>query len=147
MSLGDLGQLEWVKEIRQKDSEILSQRGISHQQVHERIKAIIQKAKEMMALMPDEYNGIGVVKPKAPQVEVEGGIYKVIRSRKAQEDACPACEHTVTGPENFIIRNMKNDCELRATEIALHLLEKHRMFVHMAQYKMDPTIACKVLNF
>ncbi len=149
MSLGDLSQLGWVRDTRQKDIDFLKERGITHQQLHERLQAIIEKAKEAMAALPDVYNSIGVLQKKEPLVEIEGISYKVTKlvNRKVQEDACPACDHIERSPLIYVVRNVNKDLEMRTSEISLHLLCVHKMFIQVAQYRMDPERSCKVLNF
>ncbi len=153
--VGFLAPGQNLVDVCQKDAEILKARGITHEQIADRLEAVIMKAE---FLFEQRLKKFGFFYPQAnrlvPQAIIEDKICVPKYESFLGYQYCPFSqdlenEETVCGKGCSMIKiiNMASKkCISNITELHGHLIKDHHFFEGHPPYRLDPELAIEVLG-
>lgn len=126
------------QEKRQKkiDDITLEKLNISAQEIYDRINYFTDKAK------------IELADDKSITFTIIGGRYKVCWGTTFGHQQCNICEPLMLF-QNYnmgAIKNLKNDKYFRTSTLMQHYISVHKFFGCDPLYRIDPALACEVLD-
>ena len=136
-----------LAEICQKDAETLKARGISHEQIADRLEAVIMKANFLFQQHRKIKHPVAVIEDKI-------GIPKDEYVSTLGHQECPFTKdlknrNTICGKGSSMITliNLVSKKRLEnITELHPHLIKDHHFFEGKHPYRLDPALAIEVLG-
>ena len=153
--VGFLAPGQNLAEICQKDAETLKARGITHEQIADRLEAVIMKA-NFLFLQRHEKVGFfsQEAKMSTPQAIIEDKLCVPKYESTLGHQECPFSkdiniDSTICGRGSSwinIINISSKKCISNITELHAHLIKDHHFFEGNPFYRLDPELAIEVLG-
>ena len=138
--VGFLAATDSLVTVCDEDHALLQKIEITYQQIADQLRAIIAKADVIWQ------------NPREKQNPLIGGKFEVTCLGSGGWQTCPFDENDDDfqscgkGSRNYTVTNISTRESVNFPELGPHLIEAHQFFEGHTEYRMDPTMLCRVLE-